>query len=574
ADSAAIKDGEARSDTSHIKRVAYGAGVGINDRAEGYYLGGWLSNLTVPGWNGPPVATSNLLRYDMIGNVFSNNSGPDSTGRAEGAMIYLPASDRGLLVYFGGILDPYKNGTIVGSAMSTIYIYDLASSKWYTQTASGDIPEMRRKFCAGATWAEDRSSYNIYLYGGFGMPPNTTGFDDVYILTIPSFTWIKWYPTKPGPGRPHSDLSCNIIDGSQMLIIGGSFAADQDCDAPTVWGTHNLNLGESGPLKAMWETFWPNITKYLVPPEIVAQVGGGATGGATVKSPAQNWNNRDLAVYFTRQASVATRTPTRAIPTSTASATGHSTSTANGSPEPSHTGTIAGGVVGGTVFLVLLLVSIVFCLRRRRNKEQRPEVTSPQELPANQIATTYTEPKTMDSYATHIPSSGGTYSSGHTTSPLPSLHPASPVSSQHPSSQQSSYAQSAPQGPYYVLPIHDQQIQGFYPAQPLPQHLQPPSPLQSNPQHPPYDPSQDPSRQHNYPPPPEHLQSGHLAPYDGWHDYPAPSPSNYSGNLPSAISTPAQFYPQPLNVATRQMSHEMPLVKSPQPVSKLIEGEN
>jgi hypothetical protein len=25
------------------------------------------------------------------------------------------------------------------------------------------------------------------------MPPLTVGFDDVYILSVPSFKWIKWY---------------------------------------------------------------------------------------------------------------------------------------------------------------------------------------------------------------------------------------------------------------------------------------------------------------------------------------------------------------------------------------------
>lgn len=39
-----------------------------------------------------------------------------------------------------------------------------------------------------ATWAQDQSSYNVYLYGGASMPPFTVGFDDVYILSIPSFT--------------------------------------------------------------------------------------------------------------------------------------------------------------------------------------------------------------------------------------------------------------------------------------------------------------------------------------------------------------------------------------------------
>ena len=35
-------------------------------------------------------------------------------------------------------------------------------AKWYTQTATGDVPESRRKFCGGVTWASDQSSYNVY----------------------------------------------------------------------------------------------------------------------------------------------------------------------------------------------------------------------------------------------------------------------------------------------------------------------------------------------------------------------------------------------------------------------------
>ena len=42
-----------------------------------------------------------------------------------------------------------------------IHIYDVASSKWYTQTATGNVPGARRQFCAGATWADDQSSYNM-----------------------------------------------------------------------------------------------------------------------------------------------------------------------------------------------------------------------------------------------------------------------------------------------------------------------------------------------------------------------------------------------------------------------------
>jgi hypothetical protein len=145
-----------------ISGVAWGAGVSISERGEGYYFGGWTSNATTPGYTGDPVATNSLLKYDMDTNVWTKNLGPDTMLRAEGVMVYIPASDRGLLIYFGGILQTNSSDPMVGSPMSNIYIYDLASSKWYTQNATGDVPEMRRRFCAGATWAEDQSSYNMY----------------------------------------------------------------------------------------------------------------------------------------------------------------------------------------------------------------------------------------------------------------------------------------------------------------------------------------------------------------------------------------------------------------------------
>ena len=145
-----------------IQSVSWAGGVGISELGQGYTLGGWLSNASVPGWSSGPLATSTLIMYDMDSGVWTNNTGPDTTPRAEGVMVYLPASNNGLLVYFGGLTVPYNNGTVVSSPMSTTYIYDIQSSKWYTQTALGDVPGDRRRFCAGATWAPDHSSYNMY----------------------------------------------------------------------------------------------------------------------------------------------------------------------------------------------------------------------------------------------------------------------------------------------------------------------------------------------------------------------------------------------------------------------------
>src|ERR1700710_2761146 len=90
-----------------INSVSWGAGVGISDLGQGYILGGWLSNNSVPGWSGGPYATSTLIKYQMDGGLWSNNTGPDPAGRAERAMVYLPASGSGLLVYFGGLTTPY-----------------------------------------------------------------------------------------------------------------------------------------------------------------------------------------------------------------------------------------------------------------------------------------------------------------------------------------------------------------------------------------------------------------------------------------------------------------------------------
>jgi len=83
----------------------------------------------------------------MVKNTFTNNSGPDTQGMAEGVMVYLPAGDSGLLIYFGRIIDPLRNGTLVASPMSTIYIFDILSGKWYTQATTSEIPA-RRRFCA------------------------------------------------------------------------------------------------------------------------------------------------------------------------------------------------------------------------------------------------------------------------------------------------------------------------------------------------------------------------------------------------------------------------------------------
>ncbi|KAK4190088.1 autophagy-related protein 3 [Podospora australis] len=350
--------------------VAYGAGATISERGEGFYYGGWKSNSSVPGWNGPPSLTTGMVRYTMASNDWRNYTGPDSLGRAEGSMVFLPISDGGMLVYLGGVKQGPGSGgnsSLVGQGLDEILLYDVLSSSWYKQKATGQVPQMRRRFCAGATWAQDQSSYNIYIYGGAGMEPDTSGFDDVYILTIPSFQWIKMYPDDGNVtgSNPHHSLTCNVVDHGQMLILGGTFPTSDTCDYPEDRGLHNLYLGDHSSEKAGWHTYRPNLTTYAVPDLVTKAIGGSGGGGATKTIPDQGFNHRNLRVLMTRKANLPTRTATRAIPTATG-ATENSSS-------PISTGAIAGIAVGGAAVLAGILGSCWFIRRHRRRRRRLAE---------------------------------------------------------------------------------------------------------------------------------------------------------------------------------------------------------
>ncbi|USP76749.1 hypothetical protein yc1106_04023 [Curvularia clavata] len=435
-----------------IQRVSFGAGTQVEELGLGFYLGGWLSNRSSVGWKGPTMATNGLIQFDMSTGDLKNMTGPDDLGRAEGQLLYLPVSDGGVLVYFGGIEDPYRNGSFNAANMSVIHIYDMASSKWYTQTASGTVPPSRRQFGSGVTWADDKSSYNIYLYGGYGFG-EYPAFDDVYVLSLPSFTWIKAFPVNDNSTTPaqvgHGGCSANVINRKQMLVIGGWFPLYDRCDAPPGQGQHNMVLGYNGAEAKLWDKFQPNISAYVVPSPIVSAIGGGPTGGATKTAPAA-WGHPDLATYYTLKPTFAARSATRSLPSAT------------GSPSPSgskksNVGVIAGSVVGGLVGLIIVLCLILLCLRRHKKalKEKQEKegnannapppippaelaTTVPYEMPASE-ATKYVnthnraDTVAMAQYQEHPQqyshSASHDYSSSHSTPGPPSYATAAPYTS-------------------------------------------------------------------------------------------------------------------------------------------------
>lgn len=238
--------------------------------------------------------------------------------------------------------------------------------------------------CTQAT-EEATDLHRSYIYGGAGMPPHTSGFDDVYALTIPSFQYVKIYPTDGNvTGEyPHHSLSCNIIDGAQMIVIGGTFPTSDRCDVPEQYGVHNVDLGQQNPEKAVWQIFSTNITKYAVPDPIISAIGGSAGGGATKTAPADGFNDPDLRVLMTRKANIPARTPTRSIPTATGTPS---------NDRPLSNGAIAGIAVAGAVVLLAAVIGLVWFIRRRRNpqgRNQGQDNNPPSWSPPGASSTTY-----------------------------------------------------------------------------------------------------------------------------------------------------------------------------------------
>ncbi|KKY17613.1 putative cell wall anchored [Diplodia seriata] len=152
--------------------------------------------------------------------------------RVAGGLVHAPGFGKtanGTLVAFGGMAsagtgeDTFTNGDLVD--FSTVGLCDSfwdENVTWVNQTTTGDIPSPRMDFCTcpGQKSPNDNSSYNFYIHGGID-PTNGTIYDDVYVLSFPSFTWTRvsaGSTTSPG----YFGHTCNSAGKYQMLATGGA----------------------------------------------------------------------------------------------------------------------------------------------------------------------------------------------------------------------------------------------------------------------------------------------------------------------------------------------------------------
>ena len=74
--------------------------------------------------------------------------------------------------------------------------------------------------CTVLASADDQSSHNIHWYGGFNELDEMNSFsDDVFILSVPSFIWVKVYSGTTTHGR--AGHKCSKPYPDQMFVVGG-----------------------------------------------------------------------------------------------------------------------------------------------------------------------------------------------------------------------------------------------------------------------------------------------------------------------------------------------------------------
>lgn len=386
-----------------VQRSAEGAGFGVSVLGRGWYFGGHLDDFTTEGWSNqvPRVYLKSLLEFTFPGN--SNNAVEslkdgktagdggayrnitegglqDKAGfaeRADGLLLYIPGfADEGLLIGLaGGTNDTFTQ-------MNVIDVYDIAKSQWYKQSTSGKMPDYRVNPCAVVAAAADGSSYNVYMFGGQNLQPAKEQIqkDDMWILSIPSFTWIQVDMSKQPVPYGRSGHTCHVWDG-QMIVVGGYVSQELSCESPGIYVFNMSSLSWSDQFTALTgskalQSFNGNERDtgnplaqqanqrgfdskaglegsygYHVPNAVQSVIGGSSTGGATLTAPIQTPTEGPLKTGKPHTYTVTG--PGGAIITETSDSR-------NGN---SGSGTNVGAIIAGTIAGVFFLIAgyFAFC---------------------------------------------------------------------------------------------------------------------------------------------------------------------------------------------------------------------
>ncbi|KAF3184227.1 hypothetical protein TWF751_000212 [Orbilia oligospora] len=350
----------------------YGGGLGIGTWGRRPGLVFFEGNSSNPKW-------SFIRETDDLNSIPT----PSTAG---GSSVFLPIGEEGIIVLLGG-WDTTKRGRQFAPTggfnidwdlrpLSDIFVYDIAQNFWTLVPAKGGLPEMRAEFCLVVNSAPDGSYHNIVLYGGWSQLQGAA-FADVWVLSLPSFRWIKVEDENNPDTRPFRNYldnprvgdigrtrhRCNMFKNTQMIVTGGIVSQYYDIKL-------NIDACNSShpPLMVMdtstfvWKaSITPDEQDYTIPGFIRSAVRGR-------DSPDGGWPNDRLGQIFSAAITSATATP------STTSLAPNSTNTASSDNRTSglSRGGIVGIAVGGIVILALLIAGFIILRRRRKRLEPIP----------------------------------------------------------------------------------------------------------------------------------------------------------------------------------------------------------
>lgn len=267
--------------------------------------------------------------------------------------------------------------------MNVIDVYDIDSSTWYKQATSGPTPQIRVNPCAVAVSSADGSSAQVYMYGGQNLIPygEQTQYDDIWILTIPAFTWIQVNTQGQANPPARAGHTCNIWN-AQMVVVGGYVGQELSCESPGVYVFNTSSLAWQNSYNALETDDSLNRQKsqqddpaalqgsfgYAVPDTVQSVIGGNAVGAATITAPAQSATQGPLATggpktYTVTQSDGSVATETSAPGSGSTGVSG--TSGSNGGDNGGHgSGTNVGAIVAGVIagFFAVLALYLGFCV--------------------------------------------------------------------------------------------------------------------------------------------------------------------------------------------------------------------
>lgn len=261
--------------------------------------------------------------------------------------------------------------------MSTVSVYDVDSKTWYQQNTTGTGPGQLTQGCTVLASAQDGSSHNIYWYGGYdGLTPTGDFSDDVWVLSIPTFTWVKVKSGTASHGR--AGHRCTKPYPDQMIVVGG-YTSSTGLSGTCVDGfIQNFNLTTAEWITSYHPDKW---FKYGVPASVVSVIGGSATGSASQTAPSPSgFSNASMTALFGTQyntSKIATWYPYHVAPTTDGARPTIPPSvvpkpdTNNGTPK--YLAPVL-GVVLGLIFLSLLALAI-FLWRRKNYFKQNGTAT-------------------------------------------------------------------------------------------------------------------------------------------------------------------------------------------------------